>query len=223
MKNRKLMGILQILIILSMGIAAITYVLDDGAYKTVQSVKEGQNGAVQKTPVQAGNGKTTIVASPSQTQAETPVFANELTALVEDLGQNLALKKAVSDNGNNDVYEAKNATDGIPQTYWEGKPAGYPNIITVDLGTSKSISKLRIRLNPEVVWSKRTQSLSVMSSTNGKAFKEIAAARDYDFDPKTGNTVLVTLDKAVETQYVQLQFTKNTGASAAQIAELEVY
>ncbi|MDF2989186.1 MAG: coagulation factor 5/8 type domain protein [Eubacterium sp.] len=223
MKNRKLMGILQILIILSLGIAAITYVLDDGTGKTVEYDKGQQNGPIEKTEAQTDDGKITIVTSPGKVKAETPVFANESTPGIEDLGQNLALNKTVSDNGFNDVYEAKNVTDGIPQTYWEGKPAAYPNIITVDLGTSKSISKVRVRLNPEVVWSKRTQNFSVLSSADGKVFKEAAVAGDYDFDPKTGNMVLVILDKAVETQYVQLQFTKNTGASAAQISEFEVY
>lgn len=215
-KNRKIIGILQILIILALGITVITYVIDDETVLT-------SNRIAQSGTVPTGDGKVTVVASPSQTKEETPKWANESTIEVADLGQNLALKKVVTDNGFNDVYEAKNVTDGIPQTYWEGKPADYPNIITVDLGTSKSISKIRVRLNPDVVWSKRVENFSVLSSSDGKTFKEIVAAKDYELDPKNGNMVVVTFDQAVEMQFVQLQFTKNTGASAAQMSEFEVY
>ncbi len=217
-KNRKLIGILQILIILALGITAITYVLDD------EPVVSADTNVSQNSPVlPEGDGKITVIASPSQTKEEVPAWANESAAQVEDLGTNLALKKTVIDNGHNDVYAAKNITDGIPQTYWEGMPAGYPNIITVDLGTSKGVTKIRVRLNPDVTWSKRVQNFSVLSSRDGKNFSEITAGKDYDFDPKTGNMVVVTFEQTVETQFVQLQFTGNTGASAAQISEFEVY
>lgn len=43
-----------------------------------------------------------------------------------------------------------------------------------------------------------------------------------NFDPKTGNQVVIDIDN-VKMQYIRLTFTKNTGAVAGQIAELEVY
>lgn len=217
-KNRKLIGILQILIILALGITAITYVLEDEP-----AVSADINVSQDSTVGPKGDGKITVIASPSQVKEETPAWANESAAQVEDVGTNLALKKSVIDNGHNDVYLAKNITDGISQTYWEGKPGGYPNIITVDLGTTKGMTKIRVRLNPDVTWSKRVQNFSVLSSRDGKNFSEITAAKDYDFDPKTGNMVVVIFEKIVETQFVQLQFTGNTGAGAAQISEFEVY
>lgn len=204
MSSRKIVGILQILIILALGSTAITYVLDDGY-------------------MPKGNGKVTVFASSDQTKEETPIWANDSTFAVADLGENLALGKSVSANGFHDVYEAENVTDGIPQTYWEGEPAAYPNIITVNLGSPENMSKIRVRLNPDIVWSKRVQNFSILSSVDGKTFKELAAAKDYKFDPKTGNMVVVAFDEAVKTQFVQLQFTKNTGASAAQISEFEIY
>lgn len=215
-KNRKIIGILQILIILAVGITAITYVIDD---ETVLM----SNGTMLNGNVSKGDGTVTVVASPSQTKEETPRWANESTNEVADLGENLALGKTVTDNGFNDVYEAKNVTDGIPQTYWEGKPADYPNIITVDLGVAQNITKIRVRLNPDVVWSKRVENFSVSISTDGKTFKEIVAAKDYNLDPKTGNMAIVALNKADNIQFVQLQFTKNTGASSAQMSEFEIY
>jgi hypothetical protein len=218
MRSRKIVGLLQILIILALGTAAITFVLEEDTVPKDAAVAVNSQAAVMK-----GDGKITIIPSPKQDKEETPTWANETTAVIEDLGQNLALKKTVADNGNNDVYEAKNVVDGIPQTYWEGMPAGYPNIITVDLETSKRVSKVRVRLNPEVVWSKRVQNFSVLGSADGKTFNEVVSAKDYDFDPKTGNLALVAFDQAVEAQFIQLQFFKNTGASAAQISEFEVY
>lgn len=204
MNSRKIVGILQIIIILALGITAITYVLDDG-YKP------------------KGDGKVTVVASPDQTKEDTPKWANDSTFAIADLGENLALGKTAAANGFNDVYEAKNVTDGIPQTYWEGEPAAYPNIITVDLGSSIEVSKIRIRLNPDIVWSKRIQNFSVSSSMDGKTFKELVAAKDYRFDPKTGNMAVAVFEQAVNTRFVQLQLVKNTGASSAQISEFEIY
>ena len=204
MSSRKTVGILQIIIILALGITAITYVLEAG-----------------NAP--KGDGKITVIASPDQTQEETPKWANDSTFAIADLGENLALGKTVTANGYNDVYEGKNAADGIPQTYWEGEPAAYPNIITVDLGSAVNVSKIRVRLNPEVIWSKRVQNFSVLSSMDGKAFKELVAAKDYKFDPKTGNMAVVAFDQAPAARFIQLQVNKNTGASAAQISEFEIY
>lgn len=203
-KKRKIIPILQILLILSLGTTAITYVLDDGY-------------------VPKGNGKVTIVASPQQTKAITPKWAETVTVNVEELGTNLALGKQVSANGFNDVYEVKNVNDGKVETYWEGKSKAYPNIVTVDLGAALEVTNLRIRLNPETIWGKRVQNFSVLQSADGKTFKELLPAKDYKFDPKTGNMIIVALPDGSNTQYLQLSFTSNTGATGAQIAELEIY
>jgi hypothetical protein len=203
-KRKKIMPILQILLILSLGTTAITYVLDDGY-------------------VPKGDGKVTIVASPQQAKASTPKWAETVNISMEDLGTNLALGKPVLANGFNDVYEVKNVNDGKAETYWEGKSKAYPNIVTIDLEAAREVTNLRIRLNPETIWGKRVQNFSVLQSADGKTFKELLPAKDYKFDPKTGNMIIVTLPTVVTTQYLQLSFTSNTGATGAQMAELEIY
>ena len=203
-KKKKILPILQILLILSLGTTAITYVLDDGY-------------------VPKGNGRVTIVASPQQSKAIVPKWAEAPTIDVKDLGTNVALGKQVSANGFNDVYEVKNLNDGKVETYWEGKSKAYPNIVTVDLGGMLKVTNLRIRLNPETIWGKRVQNFSVLQSEDGKTFKEILPSKDYKFDPKTGNMIIVTLPEGVTTKYLQLFFTSNTGATGAQMAEFEIY
>jgi hypothetical protein len=203
-KKKKIIPILQILLILSLGITAITYVLDDGH-------------------VPKGDGKVTVVASPKQDKAVTPKWAEVPVVKVEDLGTNLALGKTVTANGFNDVYEAKNVNDGKPETYWEGKPNAYPNTLAVDLGSAQKVGTLRIRLNPDTIWGKRVENFSVLASADGKTFNEILAKTDYQLDPKTGNMVIVNLPAGTSTQYLQLSFNNNSGASAAQVAELEIY
>lgn len=203
-RNRKIIGILQIILVLSISAIAMTYVLEDGY-------------------VPRGDGKTTVVASPVQSKAETPEWAEPSAVEAAGLGTNLALGKPAEADGFTDVYRPENVTDGKYETYWEGKAGSYPDTITVDLGTVQSIDRIRVALNPDRVWAKRIQNFSVLGSAEGKNFIELAAAKDYQFDPKTGNAAVAALDQAAGVRFVRLQFNKNTGASAAQIAELEVY
>ena len=62
----------------------------------------------------------------------------------------------------------------------------------------------------------------IEASDDGQNYTEVIPSTDYDFDPKTGNQVVIDIDN-VKMQYIRLTFTKNTGAVAGQIAELEVY
>lgn len=202
--NRKMIGILQIILVLSLGATAMAYVLDDGY-------------------APRGDGRVTVVSSPQQDEAWTPAWAETRTVEAADMGVNLALGKPAGADGFNDVYGPENVTDGNYGTYWEGRVNAYPNVITVDLGDVQNIARIRVALNPDKIWGERVQNFSVSGSTDGEAFKEIAAAQDYPFDPKTGNTAVATLDQAAGVRFVQLRFSKNTGAGAAQIAELEIY
>jgi hypothetical protein len=50
----------------------------------------------------------------------------------------------------------------------------------------------------------------------------VADCRGYAFDPATGNTVTITFPAAT-VRYVRLNVTANTGWSATQASEFEVY
>ncbi len=205
MKNSKnVIGILVIAFILSLGITAETFVFDTGSVPKVK-------------------GTVTKVTSPEQSQVMTPKWAESTTFTPADLGTNLAAGKAVTANAFEDVYVEANVTDGKTETYWEGKSNNYPNILTVDLGTSTKIGNIRLKLVPDKVWGKRVQAFTVLGSSDGTTFNEVVPAADYQFDPKTGNQVIVKLPAPADMRYVRLQFTKNTGANGGQISEFEIY
>lgn len=137
-------------------------------------------------------------------------------------GTNVALDGRADANGFNDVYRAPNIIDGSRLTYWEGSPNEDSQIVSVDLKNSYTIHTVVVGLNPAQIWGKRTQTFTIEASDDGQNYTEVIPSTDYDFDPKTGNQVVIDIDN-VKMQYIRLTFTKNTGAVAGQIAELEVY
>lgn len=165
-----------------------------------------------------------VVQAPEQDEAFIPVIADNLENLAEiDMGTNLALKKRASTDLFNQVYIAENVIDGDVRSYWEGAVDLYPNHLSVDLGNISEVKAIRIKLNPNNIWGQRTQNLSVSKSDDDKNYTEIVAAADYDFNPDTGNCVIINFEAPIKAKYLQLIFNANTGASAGQAAEFEVY
>ena len=122
-----------------------------------------------------------------------------------------------------ELYAAM-AVDGNTSTYWESTDgAGYPQTITVDLGSVQSIGSVTLDLPPSSAWSTRTQTLSVLGSTNGTTFSQIVGSAGYTFNPSAGNTATISLPSGTSDRYVQLSFTGNTGWSAAQLSEFQVF
>lgn len=131
---------------------------------------------------------------------------------------NLALGKAISESGHNQTFVPTNANDGNTATYWEG--AAYPNLLTVDLASAQTVSSIKLKLNP--AWGARTQTLSVLGSTDNVNFTTLKASAVSNFDPVTGNIVTITFT-GTSTRYVRLVITANSGAIAGQVAEFEIY
>jgi hypothetical protein len=137
---------------------------------------------------------------------------------------NLALNQPVTGSSTFQNYVASNAVDGNTGTYWESSDgAGYPQTITVNLGSAQTIGSITLDLPPLSNWNTRTETLSVLGSTNGTSFTQIAGSAGYTFNPATGNTVTISLPSGTSAQYVQLSFTGNTGWDAAQLSELQIY
>jgi hypothetical protein len=137
---------------------------------------------------------------------------------------NLALNKPVTGSSVFQNYVPSNAVDGNTSSYWESTDgAGYPQTITVNLGSAQSIGSLTLDLPPLSNWNTRTETLSVLGSTNGSTFTQIVGSAGYTFNPATGNTVTISLPSGTSAQYVQLSFTANTGWDAAQLSELQIY
>lgn len=178
-----------------------------------------------KEPSQTINpANVTVVEAREQSEAEEhPDFIVEEYKLVLPEGENVALNKSIAASSFTQVYHAPKAVDGTSDgpSYWEGT-GEYPNTLTVDLGTPTKIHTIRLALNPLAIWGKRSQTVAVNISSDGESFTELLPAKQYTFDPAFGNEAQLPFEE-VETRFVQLVITENTGAGGGQIAEFEVY
>jgi hypothetical protein len=134
---------------------------------------------------------------------------------------NLALNKSTTESGHTQTYASSNVTDGNTSSYWEGA-AGFPAYVTVDLGASHAITSATLNLPPSTSWATRTETLSILGSTDGSTFTTIVGSAVYTFNPSTGNTVTVTF-ASTNARYVKVNFTTNSGGASGQLSELAVY
>ena len=135
---------------------------------------------------------------------------------------NLALNQPTSASGSTQSYTPANAVDGNTSSYWESTDNAFPQWIQVDLGSSKPVGRIVLDLPPSSAWATRTQTLSVLGSTDGANFSTIVGSAGYTFNPATGNTVTITFN-AVSVRFVRLSFTGNTGWPAGQLSEFQVF
>jgi hypothetical protein len=179
---------------------------------------------ITEPPQNINPANVTIVEARGQTEAEEhPAFIVEEYKLLLPEGENVALNKSITASSFTEVYNAPKAVDGTSEgpSYWEGT-GEYPNTLTVDLGSQSKIHTIRLALNPLAIWGKRTQIVAVNISNDGENFTELLPAKQYTFDPELGNEAQLPFEE-VETRFVQLVVTENSGAGGGQIAEFEVY
>jgi hypothetical protein len=177
--------------------------------------------SVKFAPTSGGNltGALSVATSAPGSPITVPLSGTGVTATT-----NLALGQPVTASSDYQTYVPSNVTDGNASTYWESTDgAGYPQTITVDLGTAASIGSITLDLPPSSAWSTRTETLSVLGSSTGSSFSQIVGSAGYTFNPAAGNTVTVSLPSPATARYVQLSFTGNTGWTAAQLSEFEVF
>ncbi|MFJ4926363.1 discoidin domain-containing protein [Streptomyces sp. NPDC088736] len=135
---------------------------------------------------------------------------------------NLAKNRPVTETSHTDVYRAANAVDGNADTYWESANNSFPQSATVDLGASKTVKRVVLKLPPAAAWAARTQTLSILGSADNNSYTTLKASAGYTFSPGSGNTVTITLPGSA-TRYLRVTVTGNTGWPAAQLSELEAY
>ena len=136
---------------------------------------------------------------------------------------NLALNAAVTASSYTQVYVPANVTDGNTSTYWEANNGAWPSTITVNLGSDQTLGSITVDLPPPSAWSTRTQTLSVLGSTNGTSFSTLVASATYTWNPSTGNTVTIPLPSGTKDQYVELSFTANNVQNGAQASEILIF
>ncbi|MER7243871.1 choice-of-anchor D domain-containing protein [Kribbella sp. NPDC000426] len=132
---------------------------------------------------------------------------------------NLAAGKPTSESSHNDVYPSSNVTDGNQATYWESANNAFPQWVQVDLGSAVSAGRIVLQL--PTGWGSRTETLSVVGSTNGSTFTTLVPSATYSFAP-SNNTVTVTFSPSTQ-RYFRLNFTANSGWPAAQLSEFQIW
>ncbi|WCN05815.1 CARDB domain-containing protein [Streptomyces sp. M92] len=151
--------------------------------------------------------------------SELEVYGDEVVTEPPPTGTNLARNKPVEATSSVHSYVAANATDDSTSTYWEA--AGHPADLTVKLGADADVSAVVVKLDPDPVWSARTQGIQVLGRAQGESdFTSLRARADYTFNPGTDNTVTIPVTGRVSD--VRLRFFSNTGAPGGQVAEFQV-
>jgi parallel beta-helix repeat protein len=185
------------------------------------SLAAGASCTVSVTFTPAASGSRTGSLSIASNAAGSPATV-ALSGTGVSANTNLALNQPTSASGYTQTYTAANAVDGNTGSYWESTDNAFPQWLQVDLGASKSVSKIVLDLPPSTSWATRTQTLSVLGSTDGSAFATIVGSAGYTFNPSTGNTVTITFT-STSTRYLRLNFTANTGWPAGQVSEFQVF
>ncbi|WP_234358794.1 discoidin domain-containing protein [Streptomyces sp. NRRL B-24085] len=139
-----------------------------------------------------------------------------------DPNRNLAKGRPATATGSQDVYTPGKAVDGDANSYWESSNNAFPQSWTVDLGAAEPVRRLVLKLPPQSAWQARTQTVTVLGSTDGSTYSTVVGAQGYRFDPATGNTATVTLP-GTSLRYLRLSVSANTGWPAAQLSEVEAY
>jgi hypothetical protein len=133
---------------------------------------------------------------------------------------NLAAGRPTSESSHTDVYPSGNVTDADQNTYWESANNAFPQWVQVDLGSAQSASRVVLQL--PAAWGARTETLSLLGSTNGSTWTTVKAAAGYTFSPSSANTVTITF-AATTQRYFRVNITANTGWPAGQVSSFQVW
>ncbi|WP_325564988.1 choice-of-anchor D domain-containing protein [Actinospica sp.] len=177
--------------------------------------------SVKFSPTTGGSqtGELAIANSATSTPIGAGLSGTGLTSTT-----NLALTSSMTGSSTASGFPASNANDGNTSSYWESLDgAAYPQTLTSNLGQSFSLGSVTLTLPPSTAWATRTETLSVLGSANGTSWSTLVPSAGYTLNPATGNTVSINLPSGTTDQYLQLSFTGNTGWTAAQISEFEIF
>jgi hypothetical protein len=173
------------------------------------------------TPTAAGAISGTVTITSNATNNPTVIT---LSGTGTTSTTNLAIGATMTASSSAPGYPPSNANDGNASTYWESlNGSAYPQTLTAKLSSSQSLGSVTLLLPPSASWATRSQTLSVLGSTNGTSYTTLVPSTTYTFNPATGNSVSLSLPAGTNEQYLQLSFTNNTGWSAAQLSEFQIY
>ncbi|GAB4085360.1 hypothetical protein GCM10028784_19900 [Myceligenerans cantabricum] len=164
---------------------------------------------------------TTVAALAGLTGLLLSSLAAVVTQSASAEPQDLAAGRPVVASSSTQTYVASHATDGDVRSYWEGGVGQYPATLTAALAGPAELASVTVRLNPDPVWAERSQAFAVLGRTGSGEFTTLAQPAEHTFSPGSGNVVTVPVTGTA--REVRLEFTANSGAPGAQVAELEVH
>ena len=170
------------------------------------------------TATGASTGSLTVASSATNSTLTVALSGTGVSSSTD-----LALNQPVTASSYTQNYAPANAVDGNTSTYWESTNGTWPATFTVDLGATTALGNLVIDLPPSTAWSTRTQTLSVLGSTNDSSWTTLVGSATYTWNPSTGNTVTINLPSGTSDRYVELSFTANSVQNGAQMSELEIF
>jgi chitodextrinase len=109
---------------------------------------------------------------------------------------------------------AANTVDNNQSSYWESNSNAFPQTLTLDLGSTHRISKVILKLPNDPAWATRTQTLSLLGSSDGTAFTTLVNSTGYIFNPALTNSVTINFTESAA-RFVRLNITGNSGWPAA--------
>jgi hypothetical protein len=167
-------------------------------------------------PTASGSRTGTLTITSNATNSPTTVA---LSGTGTSGSTDLAAGKPTSESSHTDVYPSSNVTDGNQNTYWESANNAFPQWVQVDLGSAQTAGRIVLQLPAN--WGARTQTLSVLGSTDGSNWTTIRASAGYTFDPNN-NTVTITFTATTQ-RYYRLNITANTGWPAGQVSSFQIW
>ncbi|WP_037908913.1 choice-of-anchor D domain-containing protein [Actinacidiphila yeochonensis] len=205
--------------------AAVSSVAVTGDFKQTNtcgtSIAAGGSCTVSVTFAPLASGAHTGTLTVTSNASNSPTTVALSGTGTGTVSTNLALGKSTSESSHNDVYPSANVTDGNQSTYWESANNAFPQWVQVDLGSAQSASRVVLQL--PAGWGARTETLSLLASTDGTNFSTVKSSADYTFDPNSGNNTVTITFTATSQRYFRLNFTNNTGWPAGQVSEFQVW
>ena len=184
------------------------------------------------SPTSTAKPATTRAAAPKTsaapnktTAAADPSTAPSVTYPTAAPGVDLAASRPATSTSQMQNYAAGNVVDGNPNTYWESLDgAAFPQTLKVDLGEVTTVGRFDFRLPQASDWNERTETFTILGSTNGTSFFTIRASGTYTFNANSSadDSASLTVDP-IHARYIELSFTATDGWPAAQLGELDIY
>ncbi|NJP44538.1 choice-of-anchor D domain-containing protein [Streptomyces sp. PRB2-1] len=189
---------------------------------TCSSLAVGASCTVTVTfkPTTGGTRNGTLTITSNANNSPTTVG---LSGAGIDSSTDVAAGHPATASSTNGTFAPGNVTDADPSTYWESANGSFPQWVQVDLGQNTSVGKVTLKLPPSTAWATRSETLSVLGSTDGNSFATLSPSAARTFDPSANNNTVTITFNAATARYVRINITANSGWSAGQLSALQVF